>query len=104
MHLSKHKRSSSYIRTTDIHVQEVLRFILWVLFHTDYTPVSQNSQVTVNFNKKFGDFNTRAKLSYLFEISNWTSNSTTGNDFGLAGIPSLDAIAGNISFTSYKRR
>jgi hypothetical protein len=70
----------------------------------DFDRTSQNAQFTVNFNKKFGDFNTRAKLSYLFEKNEIASNSTTGVDFGLGGIPSFDAIAGNISTTSYQSK
>jgi len=63
---------------------------------------SRNAQVTANFNKKFGDFNTRAKISYLFEKISYNSSSSSGSDFSLAGIPSFDAISGNISSTSYK--
>lgn len=63
--------------------------------------LSQNAQVTLNFNQKFGNFNTRAKLSYLFEKQQYTSATSTGYDFSLAGIPSMDAIAGNKSVTSY---
>lgn len=64
--------------------------------------ISQNAQATLNFNKKFGNFNSRARLSYLFEKQEYNSNSATGYDFSLAGIPSMDAIAGNKSTTSYK--
>lgn len=63
---------------------------------------SQNFQATVNFNRKFGDFNTRAKLSYLFEKEAYKSHSATGNDFSLGGVPSFDAISGNKSITSYQ--
>jgi TonB-linked SusC/RagA family outer membrane protein len=63
---------------------------------------SRNAQITANFNKKFGLFNARAKVSYLFEKLTYNSDGTTGYDFGLNGIPSFDAIAGNISATSYK--
>ncbi len=63
---------------------------------------SRNAQVTANFNKKFGDFNARAKVSYLFEKTSYNSSSTTAYDFSLGGIPSFDAIEGNKSSTSYK--
>jgi len=63
---------------------------------------SQNFQTTVNFNQKFGDFNTRAKLSYLFEKQEYKSHSARGYDFSLGGVPSFDAIAGNKSITSYQ--
>jgi TonB-linked SusC/RagA family outer membrane protein len=64
--------------------------------------LSQNTQVTLNYNQKFGDFNTRAKLSYLFEKSEFFSNSATGYDFSLNGVPSFDAIVGDKSITSYE--
>ena len=64
--------------------------------------LSQNAQVTANFNQKFGDFNTRAKLSYLFERTAFLSNSATGYDFSLNGVPTFDAIVGDKSITSYK--
>jgi TonB-linked SusC/RagA family outer membrane protein len=64
--------------------------------------LSQNAQVTANFNKKIGDFNTRAKLSYLFEKIAFNSNAATGYDFSLKGVPSFDAISGDKSITSYK--
>ncbi|HOP00093.1 MAG TPA: SusC/RagA family TonB-linked outer membrane protein [Bacteroidales bacterium] len=63
---------------------------------------SRNAQVTANFQKKIGDFNTRAKVSYLFEKVTYNSNSTNGVDFSLRGVPSFDAISGPISSTSYK--
>lgn len=63
---------------------------------------SRNAQVTVNFSKKVGDFNIRAKASYLFEKATYNSTTTTGYDFALKGVPSFDAIAGNKSITSYK--
>lgn len=63
---------------------------------------SRNAQITANFQKKIGDFNTRAKVSYLFEKLTYESDGTTGQDFGLGGVPTMDAIAGDISSTSYK--
>lgn len=63
---------------------------------------SRNFQITANFSKKFGDFNTRAKLSYLFEKESYKSHAASGSDFSLGGVPSFDAIAGNKSITSYQ--
>ena len=71
------------------------------LYIADTELFARNAQMTLNFNKKFGDFNTRAKVSYLFEKTTYNSNSANGNDFSLGGVPSFDAIAGNISITSY---
>ncbi|MFH0843783.1 MAG: SusC/RagA family TonB-linked outer membrane protein [Bacteroidota bacterium] len=63
---------------------------------------SQSFQITSNFNKKFGAFNTRAKLSYLFEKETYNSNQASGSDFSLGGVPSFDAIVGSKSISSYK--
>ncbi|MBW6500784.1 MAG: SusC/RagA family TonB-linked outer membrane protein [Bacteroidales bacterium] len=68
----------------------------------DGKSISQTAQITANFNKKFGNFNTRARLSYLFEKGTFNSNQATGYDFSLGGVPSFDAIKGNKSITSYK--
>ncbi|HPC98330.1 MAG TPA: SusC/RagA family TonB-linked outer membrane protein [Bacteroidales bacterium] len=65
------------------------------------TLFSRNAQITANYSKKFGDFNVRAKASYLFEKSTYESTTTTGYDFSLKGVPSFDAISGNKSITSY---
>ncbi len=72
------------------------------LYIADTELFARNAQATLNFNKKFGDFNTRAKASYLFEKTTYNSNSANGNDFSLGGVPSFDAIAGNVSISSYQ--
>jgi len=77
-------------------------YSLGYLYIGNSTLFSRNAQFTANFNKKLGDFNARAKVSYLFEKSTYNSSSASGSDFGLAGIPSFDAISGNKSATSYK--
>ena len=94
---SSYNPYDTYTRSGDIPI-----YSLGSLYIGNTILFSRNAQITANFNKKFGDFNTRAKLSYLFEKSTYNSNSASGSDFGLAGIPSFDAIAGNISSTSYK--
>lgn len=63
---------------------------------------SRNFQVTANYSKKLGDFNARAKVSYLFEKISFDSNQTIGYDYKLNGVPTMDAIAGNIDITSYQ--
>ncbi|MBE0652639.1 MAG: TonB-dependent receptor, partial [Bacteroidales bacterium] len=65
---------------------------------------SQNAQVTANLNKQLGDFNMRAKFSYLFEDFQYQTNQTIGYDFSLADVPSLDAVGGNTDITSYKEQ
>ena len=42
---------------------------------------SRNVQLTANFSKKIGDFNTRAKLSYLFEKQSYNTHYAQGYDF-----------------------
>jgi hypothetical protein len=63
---------------------------------------SRNFQLTANFNKKIGFFNTRAKLSYLFEKETYESHSANGSDFSLGSVPSFDAIVGSKSVSSYQ--
>jgi TonB-linked SusC/RagA family outer membrane protein len=89
----------SYIRAGSTPV-----YSLGSIYLYDSDRTSQNAQFTANFNKKLGDFNTRAKLSYLFEKNEFASNSSSGSDFGLGGVPSFDAISGNISSTSYQSK
>jgi len=70
-------------------------------YRASSTDFSSNFQITANLNKKFGDFNTRAKLSYLFEKEDYSSHAASASDFSVSGVPSFDAIAGNKSLTSY---
>ena len=55
---------------------------------------SESAQFTANFNKQFGKFTTKAKLSYLYEDMHSEENRTTGYDFSVSGIPSLNSIVG----------
>ncbi len=52
----------------------------------------QTLMATVNFNKQFGDFTTKAKVSYLFEDNKWKGFNTGGNDFSVRNIPDFSAI------------
>lgn len=52
---------------------------------------AQVTQFTANFNKQFGDWTTKAKLSYLNEDNHWEGFSAYGNDFSVAGVPTIDA-------------
>lgn len=63
---------------------------------------SERAQAYMFYSKNFGDINLRAKASYLYENEEYQSFSSTGNDFGVKGVPSFDAIKGNISSTSYQ--
>ena len=60
----------------------------------------QTAQVTANFNYQFNKLITKAKISYLYEDMHSESSNTTGYDFSIAGIPSLNAIIGNKSISS----
>lgn len=51
--------------------------------------LSQVFQFTANFNKQFGDFTTKGKLSYMYEKDYWEGFSTGGYDFGTAGVPTF---------------
>ncbi len=62
---------------------------------------SERAQTNLFYSKNFGDINIRAKASYLYENMEYQSFSSTGYDFGVKGIPSFDAIKGNITSTSY---
>ncbi len=52
----------------------------------------QTLMATLNFNKQFGDFTTKAKVSYLFEQNKWKGFNTGGNDFVVKNIPDFSAI------------
>ena len=52
--------------------------------------LAQVVQFTANFNKQFGDWTTKAKVSYLYEDNHFESFSTYGNDFSVAGVPTLN--------------
>ncbi|MDX9846702.1 MAG: SusC/RagA family TonB-linked outer membrane protein [Tenuifilaceae bacterium] len=54
---------------------------------------SQTAQATLNLNKQFGDFNTRAKFSYLLEDYRYDWFSATGNNFSVKDLPTFGAIA-----------
>ncbi|MCC6760754.1 MAG: SusC/RagA family TonB-linked outer membrane protein [Chitinophagaceae bacterium] len=49
-----------------------------------------NTQVTLNLSHKFGDFNTRAKLSYLYENRHFESNFISASQFRISGIENFE--------------
>ena len=49
--------------------------------------LAQTVQFTANFNKQFGDFTTKAKLSYLYEDNHWEWYRTNSRNFSVTGIP-----------------
>lgn len=52
--------------------------------------MAQTVQFTANFNKQFGDFTTKAKLSYLYEDNHYERFSTGSRIFSVTGIPRFD--------------
>ena len=52
--------------------------------------MAQTAQFTANFNKQFGDFTTKAKLSYLYEDNHYERFSTGSRIFSVTGIPRFD--------------
>jgi len=57
--------------------------------------LTQAFQFTANFNKMFGDFTTKGKISYLYESDHWEGFSANGYDFAVIGVPDLDVIDGD---------
>ncbi len=55
--------------------------------------LAQTAQMTANLNRQIGDFNTRARLSYLYENRGYESFSATGYKFSVQGIPSFAATS-----------
>jgi len=63
-----------------------------------------NFQSTLNFNKAFGDFTTRAKLSYQFEKSEEEVIFANGDSLLASGVTSLSALAKRITIgSSYEK-
>ncbi len=63
---------------------------------------AERAAANLFYSERIGDINIRAKGSFLYENEDYFSFSTTGYDFGVAGIPSFDAIKGNKTNTSYQ--
>lgn len=63
--------------------------------------LAQVVQFTANFNEQFGDWTTKAKLSYLYEDNHWESFGTFARTFSVDGIPQFNVMdqstAGNYS-------
>ena len=74
-----------------------------VLFKESTGFTSQNAQITANLNRKFGDFTTRGKLSYLYELKEVKSMQVTGFGLAAANVTSLDAVTGDKLTSSYDR-
>ncbi len=57
--------------------------------------LAQTFQFTANFNKLFGDFTTKGKISYLYESDYWEGFSASGTDFSVIGVPDLNVTDGD---------
>lgn len=53
---------------------------------------TENTQITLNLNRQFGDLITRAKLSYLYEDRSFEWFNVTASDFGINRIETFDNI------------
>ncbi len=53
---------------------------------------TNNTQATLNLSQKFGDFTSRAKLSYLYENRHYESNYLYGSKFVVSGIENFNNI------------
>jgi TonB-linked SusC/RagA family outer membrane protein len=58
-------------------------------------------QFTANFNKMFGDFTTKAKISYLYENDHWEGFNANGREFSVGGVPDLNVTIGDKNVGSY---
>ncbi|MCD6565172.1 MAG: SusC/RagA family TonB-linked outer membrane protein [Bacteroidales bacterium] len=60
------------------------------LYKNNSQQLAQTAQFTANFNKQFGDFTTKAKLSYLYEDNHWENFNTGSSVFSVTGIPQFN--------------
>ena len=72
------------------------------LYISNNLSLSQVTQFTAHLQQQFGDFAIKGKVSYMFEDLHYESNWTFGQDFTLGGVPSMAAIGGDISASSYQ--
>ncbi|MFO8236077.1 MAG: SusC/RagA family TonB-linked outer membrane protein [Bacteroidales bacterium] len=72
------------------------------LYNSNSLTMNQTLQATAHFSKKFDDWNTNFKLSYLFEDYHYKFSSIYGTKFSVSGNPTLDAISGEHQASSYE--
>lgn len=65
---------------------------------------NERAATNLFYSERFGDFNIRAKASYLYENYKYEIFEATGYDFGVAETPSFDAIKGNKDLTSLQEQ
>ena len=64
--------------------------------------LNQQLQATAHFNKQFGDWTTKGKLSYLYEDEEYQEFYVNGSEFAVSGTPTLEAVSGSKTTTSQK--
>lgn len=65
------------------------QYIAGSLYKEQYKSNYQTFQTTANFNKIFGNFTLKGKLSYLYEDESYSDFAVTGREFIVADIPQL---------------
>ena len=63
---------------------------------------TQNTQITLNLNKQFGDLGVRGKLSYFFEDRHYESTGVSGSQFGVVDIENFSNITNQNGGSSTK--
>ncbi|NCU05322.1 MAG: SusC/RagA family TonB-linked outer membrane protein [Chitinophagaceae bacterium] len=62
---------------------------------------TNNTQLSLNLGKKFGDLNVRGKLSYLYENRHYESNSISASQFRISGMENFENFASINDASSY---
>ncbi|NCQ11724.1 MAG: SusC/RagA family TonB-linked outer membrane protein, partial [Bacteroidetes bacterium] len=62
------------------------------LQRSTYTNISSNAQLTAGYDKRFDELTIRAKASYWYEASDYSSFSATGNNLGVGGVNTFNAL------------
>jgi TonB-linked SusC/RagA family outer membrane protein len=65
-------------------------YYLGSLYKEAYYEFDQSFQATLHYNKQIKDFTTKAKLSYLYENSDYNDFWVTGREFSVSDVPQLD--------------
>lgn len=60
------------------------------LYKADYNEFNQYLQTTLNFNRRFNDWTTKGKFSYLYENTSYTYFEVLGKDFIFDDVPQLN--------------
>jgi len=72
------------------------------LYRANSFNFNQTIQFTAHFNKQFGDWTTKGKVSYLYEDYQYESFEAIGYEFAVSGTPNLEVISGDKNLYSQK--